>query len=95
MNDLKEMMTVEENIETTENIEAIENVEAPENIEAIENVETADDTKKVSGKIGYDSSYYQWEMANAIESGNQVAYEYAKRDYAEAKAREEAARINY
>ena len=72
------------NVETAENVETVENTENP-----------AAESKKVSGKIGYSSDYYQWEMANAIESGNQVAYDYAKRDYAEAKAREEASEIYY
>lgn len=66
-----------------------------ENTENIENTEVADSKSKVAGKLGYDSDYYMWEMANAIESGNQVAYDYAKRDYAEAKAREEASEIYY
>lgn len=66
-----------------------------ENVETTEIAENPEAPQKVSGKVGYSSDYYQWEMANAIESGNQIAYDYAKRDYAEAKAREEANEINY
>ena len=40
-------------------------------------------------KLGYSSSYYEQKMANALENGNRVAYDYAKSDWAKAKAREE------
>lgn len=76
--------------ETAENVETAENAEATENTE-----KTAADLKQVSGKIGYSSDHYQWEMSNAIKNNNQIAYDNAKRNYADAKAREEAAKIHY
>lgn len=39
-------------------------------------------------KLGYSSSYYESEMANALNSGNRIAYENARRNWANAKARE-------
>ena len=72
------------------------NVETAENVETVENTENLTaESKEVSGKIGYSSDHYQWEMSNAIKNNNQIAYDNAKRNYADAKAREEAAKINY
>lgn len=67
--------------------------ETHENAENTEVQETPADGKEVAEHLGYSSDYYQWEMANAIKSGNQIAYDYAKRNYANAKAREETAKV--
>lgn len=40
------------------------------------------------GKLGYSSDYYEHEMARALEKGNRIAYDNAKRDWAKAKAKE-------
>ena len=40
-------------------------------------------------KLGYSSSYYEHRMADALEDGNSIAYKNAKRNWAEAKAKEE------
>lgn len=88
MSDLNEIMNVEEQ-------ETPENIETTEAVESVEVKETPEDTKKVSGKLGYSSEHYQWEMANAIKNNNQIAYDNAKRNYANAKAREEAAKVHY
>lgn len=55
--------------------------------------ETDKDVRENAETVGYSSDYYKWQMANAIESGNQIAYDYAKRDYAKAKAEEEARKV--
>ncbi len=44
---------------------------------------------KGAEKLGYSSDHYEWEMAQALEKGNSVAYDNAKRNWAKAKAREE------
>ena len=67
----------EEMLEQEENAEQMEQKEAAEGGEA----------------MGYSSDYYKNEMAKALESGNRIAYDYAKRDWARAKAREETRKI--
>lgn len=42
------------------------------------------------GKLGYSSDHYEHEMASALESGNKIAYENAKHNWAKTKAKEEA-----
>lgn len=39
-------------------------------------------------KLGYSSSYYESRMASALESGNKIAYDNARRDWAKAKVKE-------
>ena len=41
-----------------------------------------------AGKLGYSSSYYEHEMARALESGNRIAYDNARRNWANAKVKE-------
>ena len=43
---------------------------------------------EAAGKLGYSSSYYEHEMARALEKGNTIAYDNAKRNWAKEKARE-------
>lgn len=38
--------------------------------------------------VGYSSDYYQWQMENALEKGNKIAYDSARRNWAKAKAKE-------
>lgn len=40
------------------------------------------------GKLGYSSDYYESEMARALENGNQIAYDNARRNWAKAKVDE-------
>ena len=44
---------------------------------------------KGAEKLGYSSDHYEWELEQALEKGNSVAYDNAKRNWAKAKAREE------
>lgn len=39
-------------------------------------------------KMGYSSSYYESRMASALESGNEIAYKNARRNWANAKVKE-------
>lgn len=39
-------------------------------------------------KLGYSSSYYEHMMASALENGNKIAYDNARRNWSEAKVRE-------
>lgn len=41
-------------------------------------------------RLGYSSDYYKHEMAAAIKNDNKIAYENAKRNYAEKVAKEQA-----
>ena len=39
-------------------------------------------------KLGYSSGYYEHQMARALESGNKIAYENARKHWADAKVKE-------
>ena len=60
-----------------------------EAVGAAEGRENQEPVKEQEQGLGYSSDYYKHEMARAIENGNQIAYENAKRNYANALVREQ------
>lgn len=54
--------------------------------EGVEKQEPAEGQEKA---LGYSSNYYKHEMARAIENGNKIAYENARKNYAHALVKEQ------
>ena len=49
----------------------------------------AEEMAETQEMLGYSSDYYEHKMSSALESGNKIAYEHAKEDWADAKVKEE------
>lgn len=77
--------------EITEVTETMEQQEMKHFAEAEQNEYQAVEQQEMDEgvKIGYSSDYYEHQMATALENGNKIAYDHAKRDWAKAIAREE------
>ncbi|MBQ3078587.1 MAG: hypothetical protein IJC48_01125 [Clostridia bacterium] len=70
--------------------EALEQQEMNAMNEANENLEEqAEQAEMDKGAIGYSSDYYENEYARALKNGNPLAAENAKRNWANAKAKED------
>ncbi len=50
--------------------------------------EAAEQTEEQES-MGYSSDHYEWEMKTALENGNRIAYDNAKRNWANAKVKEQ------
>ena len=68
---------------------------ASKNAEPQEQDEAQEQTEEGEGReaMGYSSDYYEHEMARALKNVNRIAYDNAKRNWANAKAKEETSKI--
>ncbi len=88
MFDLENLDEMQENesMEQPEENQEIQETEAVKELpQELENQEQPSEGKE---SLGYSSEYYKHEMARAIKNDNKIAYEHAKKNYANAKIKE-------